>query len=111
KRDVIGNAQPDYFGGITNSITYKNFNVIALTTFSKGGDILYLPDNKALGLGDRGNRSTRVLLPSYSADNTGADRPTLILKETNTYGTGVSSANVFDASYIKLKSISVNYMI
>ncbi|SKB58700.1 TonB-linked outer membrane protein, SusC/RagA family [Sphingobacterium nematocida] len=111
KRDVIGNAQPDYFGGITNSITYKNFNVIALTTFSKGGDILYLPDNKALGLGDRGNRSTRVLLPSYSADNTGADRPTLILKETNTHGTGVSSANVFDASYIKLKSISVNYMI
>src|SRR5690606_17935220 len=40
KRDVIGQAQPDFYGGITNSITYKNFNVIALLTFSKGGDLL-----------------------------------------------------------------------
>ena len=110
-RDVIGRAQPKYYGGITNSITYKSFNVIALTTFSKGGDLLYLPELKSFGMSDRGNRNTRALLPYYSAENPDADRPTLILKETNTYGTGVSSAQVFDASYIKLKSISLNYML
>lgn len=111
KRDVIGHAQPDFYGGVTNSFTYKNFNVIALLTFSKGGDLLYLPDVKAFGLGDRGNRNTRALLPRFSDENPDSDLPRLLLKDTNTYGTGSSSANVFDASYIKLKSISVNYML
>ncbi|WP_436484577.1 TonB-dependent receptor [Chitinophaga sp. ARDCPP14] len=111
KRDVIGSAQPKFYGGVSNTFSYKQFSVIALLTYSCGGDILYLPDVNALGLGDRGNRNTRILLPHYSAGNTDADRPSLLLKESNTYGTGSSSATVHDASYIKLKSISINYQL
>jgi len=36
-------------------------------------------------------------------------RPSLVLGETNTYGTGASGLAVHDASYIKLKSASLNY--
>ncbi|MCK7555651.1 hypothetical protein MKQ70_11750 [Chitinophaga sedimenti] len=111
KRDVIGSAQPKFYGGITNTVSYKNFSLIALFTFSSGGDLLYLPETKSFGLGDRTNRNTRILLHSYSAENPNADRPALLLRETNTYGTGTSSAAVFDASYIKLKSISINYQL
>jgi TonB-linked SusC/RagA family outer membrane protein len=111
KRDVIGNAQPDYYGGITNSFSYKNFSVIALTTFSVGGDILYLPEVKSLGLGDRSNRSTRILLPHYTSETPDANRPSLVLRESNTVLTGSSSLAVKDASYLKLKSISFNYQL
>lgn len=111
KRDVIGSAQPKFYGGISNTFSFKQFSLIALLTYSYGGDILYLPEVKSLGLGDRGNRNTRALLPHYSAENPNADRPALVLRETNTYGTGTSSMAVYDASFIKLKSISINYQL
>lgn len=108
-KDVIGNAEPKFYGGITNTFSYKQFSLIALLSFSYGGDLLYLPDVKSFGLGDMLNRNTRILLDHWSPSNTNADRPSVVLKETNTYGTGPSSYDVHDASYIKLKSISLNY--
>jgi TonB-dependent starch-binding outer membrane protein SusC len=107
-RNVIGRAQPKFYGGITNTFSYQRFSVIALFTFSSGGDLLYMPDVKAMGLGDRYNRNTRIL-DHYSASNPDSDRPALILNESNTTGVGPSSLNVYDASYIKLKSVSLNY--
>lgn len=108
-RDVIGHAEPKFYGGITNTFNYKQFSLIASFTFSYGGDLLYMPEVQSFGLGDLSNRNTRILLPSYSSATPDARRPTLLLTEPNTYGTGPSTADVFDASYIKLKSISVNY--
>lgn len=110
-RDVIGNAQPKYYGGISNSFSYKQFSVIALLTYSVGGDLLYLPDVKSLGLGDRGNRNTRILLPHYTAQTPNEDRPSLVLTQSNTVLAGSSSLAVHDASYLKLKSISFNYQL
>ncbi|GAO43014.1 TonB-dependent receptor [Flavihumibacter petaseus] len=110
-RDIIGSAEPKFYGGVTNTFSYKQFSVMALLTFSYGGDLLYLPDLKAFGVGDLTNRNTRILQDHWSKDNPDANRPSLVLKETNSYGTGASSAQVHDASYIKLKSITVNYEI
>jgi len=39
QRTPIGNIYPDWFGGINNSVTYKNFNLSFLVDFKKGGDI------------------------------------------------------------------------
>jgi TonB-linked SusC/RagA family outer membrane protein len=111
KRDVIGNAEPKFYGGITNNFRYKQFSLITLLSYSVGGDLLYLPDVSSLGLGDRGNRNTRILLPHYTEQTPDADRPSLVLSESNTYGTGSSDLAVHDASYIKLKSISLTYQL
>jgi TonB-linked SusC/RagA family outer membrane protein len=39
QRTPLGNVYPDWFGGVTNSLTYKNFNLSFLVDFKKGGDI------------------------------------------------------------------------
>ena len=39
QRTSLGNVYPDWFGGINNSLTYKNFNLSFLVDFKKGGDI------------------------------------------------------------------------
>jgi TonB-linked SusC/RagA family outer membrane protein len=39
QRTALGNVYPDWFGGINNSLTYKNFNLSFLVDFKKGGDI------------------------------------------------------------------------
>lgn len=109
-RDIIGKAEPTFYGGITNTISYKSLSLITLFTFSYGGELLYLNDLRSLGLLDMGNRSTRVLLDHYSSSNPDADRPSLVMTESNgAAGNSNSSIAVHDASYIKLKSVSLNY--
>jgi hypothetical protein len=39
QRTPLGNIYPDWFGGINNSLTYKNFNLSFLVDFKKGGKI------------------------------------------------------------------------
>ena len=39
QRTPLGNIYPDWFGGITNSLSYKNFNLSFLVDFKKGGKI------------------------------------------------------------------------
>jgi TonB-linked SusC/RagA family outer membrane protein len=39
QRTPLGNIYPDWFGGVTNSITYKKINLSFLIDFKKGGDI------------------------------------------------------------------------
>ena len=39
QRTPLGNAYPDWFGGVTNSLTYKKLNVSFLIDFRKGADI------------------------------------------------------------------------
>ena len=39
QRTPLGNVYPDWFGGVTNSVTYKKVNLSFLVDFKKGGDI------------------------------------------------------------------------
>ena len=41
KEDVIGHATPEFFGGYTNTFTWKNLSLLALFTFSYGNDLMY----------------------------------------------------------------------
>ena len=108
-RTAIGDATPKFYGGMTHMINYKRFSVIANLTYSYGGKVLYLYENNSLGLGDLRNKSARIQLPTYQ-DDPNSNRPILYLKDPNTpSGAGASTLNIFDASYIKLKSINISY--
>ncbi|SHM61274.1 TonB-linked outer membrane protein, SusC/RagA family [Chitinophaga jiangningensis] len=104
--DVIGHAQPKFFGGFTNTFSYKNFSLITLLTFSYGGEILYLADIQNSYVGGRTNKGVRIL-DRWTPENPGSDRPRLIQGENGYYYT--ASNNVYDASYLKLKSVTLTY--
>ncbi|MBC9914667.1 TonB-dependent receptor [Chitinophaga varians] len=107
KQDVIGQAQPDFYGGFTNTFTYKNFSLITLLTFSHGGQMLYIADVQNKNFESFANRGARIL-QRWTPENPSAERPRLILGE---YGAHTSSAEVYDASYLKLKSITITYQL
>lgn len=107
KYDIIGRAEPKYYGGYTNSITYKNFNLIALFTFSNGGDIYYLADVQNQNTVVRTNKGVRIL-DRWTPDNPNTDRPRLVLGD-GMYNTVQANNNVYKANYIKLKSVTLNY--
>ncbi|MCK9304117.1 MAG: SusC/RagA family TonB-linked outer membrane protein [Bacteroidales bacterium] len=104
KLDIIGNANPDFFGGYNNTFSYKNFALTTLFTFSYGNDLMYQKDVNDMSMSSLANRGVSVL-DGYSETNTSSKRP------ISTYGTTnfLTNANIYDASYLKLKSLSVSY--
>ncbi|TCD02850.1 TonB-dependent receptor [Pedobacter psychroterrae] len=107
KSDIIGRAEPKYYGGYTNTLIYKNLSLITLATFSYGGDIFYLADIQNADAGARTNKGVRIL-DRWTPENPNTDRPRLILGQGNSPQNGASN-NVYDASFLKLKSVTLNY--
>jgi len=108
---VIGHAEPKFFGGFTNTFTYKRFSLMTLFTFSYGGDLIYLPEENNISLGDQSNHGLSIL-NNYSASNPNSNNPRLILGQSETQEAGgISSLDVFSDSYIKLKSITLSYQL
>lgn len=107
KTDIIGNAEPKYYGGYTNNLIYKNFSLITLFTFSYGGDIFYLADIQNADVGARTNKGVRIL-DRWTPENPNSDRPRLILGQGNNPQYAASN-NVYDASFVRLKSLTLNY--
>ncbi|TCC89628.1 SusC/RagA family TonB-linked outer membrane protein [Pedobacter hiemivivus] len=108
KQEIIGHAEPKYYGGYTNSLTYKNLSLIALATFSYGGDIFYLADIQNQNTLLRTNKGVRIL-DRWTPENPNSNRPRLILGESDLTTAESASNNVYDASFIKLKSVTLNY--
>ncbi|RAK32633.1 UNVERIFIED_ORG: TonB-linked SusC/RagA family outer membrane protein [Chitinophaga ginsengisegetis] len=107
KSDVIGKSQPDFFGGFTNTFTFKNFSLITLLTFSYGGDLLYLTDIQNKYFDSYANRGVSIK-DRWTPENHSNTRPRLMLGEN---ATGPSSNDIYDGSYLKLKSITLTYQL
>jgi TonB-dependent starch-binding outer membrane protein SusC len=105
---VIGHAEPKFYGGFTNTFTFKQFSLITLLTFSYGGQILYLPDVQSDYVVDMTNKNTSIL-NRWTPEHTHTDRPRLIYGY-NGY-TYTASNNVYSGSYIKLKSVTLSYQL
>lgn len=101
--DVIGNCTPDFYGGYTNTISYKNWSLMANFTFSVGNDLIYQKDVTDSGFNSLSNRGVRIL----EASNVGAfnGKPTSLYNSLNF----LTDQNVYDASYLKLQTLSLAY--
>jgi TonB-linked SusC/RagA family outer membrane protein len=130
---ILGDANPDWNGGITNRFAYKNLTLSFLVDIQKGGDVYSLdlhygqgtglPDYTA-GLNELGNQ---VRNPVTSGSDSGGvlNQGVTETGEVNTtraradfyggvYYWGNASRNpaaltVYDASYIKLRELALSY--
>lgn len=113
---VIGNTQPDFVGGVTNSFTYKGFTLSGLIDFQKGGNFFSYTNMYGLASGtlaetvDNNIRETGVDVSGVAADGT---KKTYHLSAPyhfkNNFGTRISTANLYDASYVYLRELRVGY--
>lgn len=124
---VIGNIQADWIGGVYNRFSYKEWSLGVLIDVKKGGDVFSLDQAygqytglypETAGTNDLGNpvRNTiadggGIILPGVNEDGT----PNTTRIEANyvgsAYGTDVhpNKAFVYDASYVKLREVSLSY--
>lgn len=101
--DVIGNCTPDFYGGITSTLSYKNWSLLTQFTYSYGNELIYQKDVTDMMFNSLGNRSRKILNASTADHFTG--NPLSTYRSTNF----LTNLNVYDASYLKLQSLSLSY--
>lgn len=115
----LGSYLPDYNGGIRNTIRYKNFTLSALIDRQKGGK--YFSTSHMWGMytgmldktAANGIRENGIILDGVVKQADGSYAPNTQVLDGYTYATSfynkVDAANVFDASYWKLREITIGY--
>ncbi|MGK9117676.1 SusC/RagA family TonB-linked outer membrane protein [Olivibacter jilunii] len=105
---VQDNSLPDLVGGFSNTVSYKNFDLSALLSFSLGGKIL---DNDYIQLMHNGSSPGRAwsteILNRWTPENTQTDVPRLTTD--NLTWTSASTRFLYSATYARLKNVSLGY--
>ncbi|MDG3583363.1 SusC/RagA family TonB-linked outer membrane protein [Galbibacter pacificus] len=112
-RQFLANIDPDFYGGLSNNIQYKNWNLDFLFQFVKQQGRNYLYGLKIPG--------AMLNMPAYVLDHWPENGTEAAIQRytTGIHGDarnaylrhGSSSAIISDASYIRLKNINVSYTI
>ncbi|GAB4045970.1 TonB-dependent receptor [Spirosoma litoris] len=105
---VIGNAQPKLFGGFTNRLSYKGFDLSIFFQFSYGNHVMNLTKQTSVNTGAslNFNQSTDAL-KRWQKEGDITSVPRYIYE--NTYNNYLSSRFVEDGSYVRLKNITLGY--
>jgi hypothetical protein len=106
-RFIVGNAWPDFFGGFTNTLKYKNIDMMVFFQYSIGNDQLYW---SRFFQEHGGTRNTSFLTSQLDRWQKPGDI-TMVPKMTNAnYAANLRPSRlVEDGSYVRLKNITIGY--
>jgi hypothetical protein len=112
---TLGYYPPDWRGGITNVLSYKNFTLQTLIDVQIGGDLYSGTNSVATGLGLT-ERTLRGREDGVTVEGVDADgNPMTANVRAQDYFSRISgtvtSEFVYDASYVKLREMSLSYRI
>lgn len=103
-----GSALPDLYGGVNTSIRYKDFELYALLAYNIGGKTLDLDQVMIMHTGENTGRTWGAeILNRWTPENTQTDVPRLTTTTTN--WNSISTRFLYDATYARLKNLSLTY--
>jgi TonB-linked SusC/RagA family outer membrane protein len=105
-RTIIGDANPDFFFGFTNTFTYKNFDLFIFFQGTQGNDMLNVTRIETEGMIDPKNQSIAVI-DRWRSPGDVANIPRSSFG--NSDNSRVSTRFIEDASYIRLKTLTLSY--
>lgn len=108
---ACGTYNPDFFGGFSSTVNYKNFDFGFVCTFSKGGKIYHMGRTHYDSDGTFTDRNQMVLQDGWKRWEKPGDIATHPVASYNNQSNSnsVSSRYLEDASYLKMKSLTVGY--
>jgi TonB-dependent starch-binding outer membrane protein SusC len=105
-RQILGHGDPDYYGGLVNSLTYGPFSLDVLVNFTVGNKII-----------NAGNAYGELLLLQNNERKTALDRwtpthtNTVIPRANQNRARRLYSTLVEDGSYVRLQSLTLGYQL
>ncbi len=105
-RVIIGDANPDFFYGITNNLSYKGFSLTVFFQGAQGRDILNASRIDTEGMIDPKNQSN-VVTRRWQNPGDITDIPRSSWGSTD--NSRISTRFIEDASYLRLKTLTLGY--
>ena len=104
-RTIIGDPNPDFFGGITNTLTYEGFELNLFLQYSYGNDIFNY-NAMELELPSGGQNVYADMLDRWTPTNPSNKYPVATTNRSAVF----SSAYIEDGSYLKVKTLTLAYL-
>lgn len=112
---VVGDPNPDWIGGIRNTLSWKSFSLSFLFDMRQGGVIFNGTRGVMLNLGiheDSGNREELVIIEGIRQSD-GAVNDVPVRLDQSYYSrypfAGVSEAGIEDGSFLRLREVNLSY--
>ncbi|MEH6408038.1 MAG: TonB-dependent receptor [Leeuwenhoekiella sp.] len=105
----VMSVEPDFQGGFSTRFAYKGFDLSAVGAFQSGGTLISTLYGSSGYLNMLSGRRGNVKVDYWTPDNTGAKYPKpggIADGDNPKYG---STLGYFDASYLKVRTISLGY--
>jgi TonB-linked SusC/RagA family outer membrane protein len=105
----VHELEPDFMGGFNARVAYKDFDLSIVGAFQKGGTLISTLHSSSGYLNLLTGRRNNVDVDYWTPDNTGGKYPLpggIQSGDNPKYG---STLGYFDASYLKIRNITVGY--
>ncbi|MBI9065737.1 MAG: SusC/RagA family TonB-linked outer membrane protein [Salinivirgaceae bacterium] len=121
ENEVLGDINADWTGGVSLGINYKNFSFTTLVDAKIGGEVYSMTNawGQYAGILEETMYGRETGVVGEGVKNIGTDSDPVYVKndvvvpaETfnkTTYGDGIVETSVFDASYVKLRQLTLGY--
>lgn len=104
---VIGNPNPDFTYGFTNTFSWKGIDLSVFLYGSQGGDIFNYSRRQTEGLNSPYSNQLTTVLNRYSASNPNGDMPRYNQWHNN--NSRISDRYIEDASYLRIQNVALGY--
>lgn len=109
QRVIVGSPNPDFLGGLSNSITYGAFDANILLNFVYGNEVYLSGGRYQSANGEWWDNQTRDQLDRWQQPGDITDVPQARFDQSN--GSQHSSRYLYDGSYLRLRSLNIGYSI
>lgn len=108
--EIIGNPEPDFFGGFNTDIRYKRLSLSAFFQYSYGNDIIntFAP---RLFMGEYASNVGAQAVDRWTLDNQTSNLPRVGSYTLYSVNTQAYSFAVQDGSFLRLKTLQLNYQL
>ena len=108
-RYELGSSLPKFYGGITNTVLYKDFTFSMTFYFSVGGKVYDKLEELTMHDGSKyGYQLNKNILNAWTPENTNTDVPRFVYSNQSK-SSSISSRFLHDGSFLRLSNISINY--
>ncbi|MCM5662752.1 TonB-dependent receptor [Galbibacter mesophilus] len=106
---IIGNSQPDVFGGFSSTFRYKNFSLAAQFSYSIGNELFWFSQTRAINFTSTylAENKTLEVLNAWTPENP-TSQPRMVYRDPNN-NDRASSYYVHDASYLRLNTLNLRF--
>lgn len=106
-RTIIGNGQPDFYGGLTNRIQYRGFDLSLMFQFSVGADVY----NAQRMMSTQSRMESRNFLKEVSGRWTSENASNTVPSAKGYVAYDVTSRFIEDGSFLRLKNFVLGYTV